>query len=310
MNDLYQYDRVYQLVIGDKNKPDEAIFIGYDYESQEDRSLQISFDISKKTDVKKGGISSAVIDIHNLPFDVMRRLQSSEHLAFEFRAGYKDTGAKLLLSGQVVQVSNKKSGTEWITTITAGEGFVELNQSKLRKGLPVGVTIEQAVEECRKLIPSLDRGIYSGVNKDRVLTDGYPLNGSAKQVLDDLCRASRIEYRVDRNALYISDESGIGTKDPEGEAYLLTQDTGLLDTPFWVQEDGTKLKKDKTRRQRLQFRCLLNANIVPASIVRIESPLITGVFKVNDCRYSGRYRNGEWVIDAYASEILLEDIPR
>ena len=101
-----------------------------------------------------------------------------------------------------------------------------------------------------------------------MLTDGYPLNGSAKQVLDDLCRASRIEYRVDRNALYISDESGIGTKDPEGEAYLLTQDTGLLDTPLWVQEDGTKLKKDKTRRQRLQFRCLLHANIVPASIVR------------------------------------------
>lgn len=308
--DNKQFIRDYQLILGDIQKPDEAIFIGYNSQTGEDSSLQMSFDITKKADTKRSGGNSCVIEIYNLKEDTLKRLQDTKLLGFYFKAGYRPIGAKLLLSGQVVQVSTKKVNTDWITTIIAGEGYAELNETELRKSLPVGITIEQAIEECRKQIPNLAKGVFSGSNKNTTLPDGFPLNGSAKQNLDRLCEAARIEYRIDRGSLSIADEAGINTKNPEGDAFLLNEETGLLESPFWKQEDGTKLKKDKTRRQQVQFKALLNAQIVPASIIRIESKLINGIFKVTECRYTGQYERGDWIIEGYASEILLDDIPK
>lgn len=306
----YQYDRRYELIIGDARKPDEALFIGYDSANQVDRSLQVTFDITKSADAKKTGGNAATIEIANLSEESLKKIQQSPFLAFAFKVGYKDTGVKLLLAGQVTQVSTKKQGSDWVTTITAGEGYVELNQSKLRKSLPPGVTYEQGIEECRKGMPNIDKGIYSGVNKNTIAIDGIPLSGSAKENLEQICEANRMEYYVDRGALYINDESGIGHKNYKSVAFVLSGETGLLGSPFWTQEDGRKLKNDKTRRQSVQFQALLNPQLLPGSVVKIESRFINGFFKITSARYSGSYRNGTWTVDCYASEILTQDVPK
>ncbi|MNX82925.1 hypothetical protein D3C86_1146680 [compost metagenome] len=84
----------------------------------------------------------------------------------------------------------------------------------------------------------------------------------------------------------------------------------MIGSPFWTQEDGRKLKNDKTRRQSVQFQALLNPQIIPGSVVKIESRLISGYFKVTSCRYSGSFRNGTWTVDAYGTEILTQDVPK
>lgn len=307
---IYQYDRRYELIIGDARKPDEALFIGYDEADKTDRSLQITFDITKSADAKKTGGNAATIEIVNLNEESLKKIQQSPFLAFQFKVGYADTGVKLLLAGQVTQVSTKKQGADWVTTITAGEGYVELNQSKLKKSLPPGITIEQAIEECRKGMPNIDKGIYSGTNKNAIAIDGYPLTGSAKEMLQEICEANRIEWRVDRGALYISDEAGINDKNYKNTAFVLNGETGLLGSPFWTQADGRKLKDDKTRRQSVQFQALLNPLIIPGSVIKIESRFINGFFKVTSARYSGSFRGGNWTVDAYGTEVLTQDVPK
>jgi len=303
---MYQYDRIYELIIGDVKKPKEAVLIT---NIDTHNGLQLTFEVSKTADTKRTGGNSAVVEIYNLSTDTLKKLQQSKTLGFQLKVGYRETGLKLLVYGQVVQLTTKKQGTDWVTVITAGEGYEELNETKLKKSLPPGVTIEQAIDECRKSM-NIDRGIYEGTNKDATAVDGYPLSGSAKEMLNEICEANRIAYRVDRNALYIEDESGINDKNYKKNAFVLNGKTGLLDSPFWTQEDGRKQKKDETRRQSVQFKALLNAEILPGNVVRIDSRFISGWFKITSARYSVTYRNGNWTVDCYASEIKPEDVPK
>ena len=303
---MEQYDRIYEIIIGDTNRPNDAVLID---NLDTYNGMQVTFNVTKNSDTKRAGGNTATVEIYNLSDATLKRIQQSETLGFQIKVGYRDIGLKLLAFGQVVQISTKKQGVDWVTTITAGEGYEELNETKLKKSLPPGVTAEQVIEECRKSM-NLDKGVYAGNNKDAVQMSGYPLTGSAKEMLNEICEANRIEYRVDRGALYIEDEGGVNDKNYKNTAFVLNLSTGLIDSPFWMKEDGRKQKDDKTRRQQVSFRALLNPEIIPGGVVRIDSRLIQGWFKVTSARYSGSYRGGDWTVDCYASEIKPEDEPK
>ena len=78
--------------------------------------------------------------------------------------------------------------------------------------------------------------------------------------------------------------------------------------PFHTSETGRKQKKDPRRRRGVQFKALINTDIVPGRVVRLESDWITGYYRVNTARFSGDMRGNEWYVECFCSEVYTEDL--
>ena len=52
-----------------------------------------------------------------------------------------------------------------------------------------------------------------------------------------------------------------------------------------------------------QFKTLLNPDIVPGDIIKLEDTLITGYYKVTDMRHTGDWRGASWYSELRCSAI-------
>lgn len=292
-----QFNRIYELIIGDA-KTGDAVSIS---------DLHISLEVVKSSDNKRRH-NSAIIEVYNMKDETLRKLET-DLLGVQLSVGYLETGLTTLLIGQVVEVTTVRNGEDKVTRLQLGEGFVELNETNLNFLVPPGKTYEDVIEEIRKQMPGISRGSYTGINCKNQVLYGYPLSGTAKEMLNQVCEANRMEWRVDRGSLTVTDESGVADKDLNN-AFVLNENTGLIDIPYHTSADGRKLKKDKTRRQGVQFKALLNPRIIPGSIVRLESKLLSGWYKVVTARYTGEYEGQDWYVECFCSEILEDDLSK
>lgn len=296
---MLQRQRIYELILGDyKSKNKDAISI---------TNLQVTFDVSKSSDNRRKS-NSANIEIYNLSNNTLAKIDSTEYLGASLSCGYEDSGLVNLITGQLVEVTTRRVGPDKVTTVVIGEGYIELNQQYLKTLTPAGSTVEQTIEEIRKQMPGIVKGGYVGLNKNQQCLYGYPLTGTPRQMLSEICEANRMEYRIDRDALYVTDESQLSDKNLT-TAFRLSADTGLIDISFRTTSDGAKLKGDKTKRKGVQFKALLNGRIFPGSPVLIQSEFITGVYRVANARYYGGYNDNDWYIDCFCEELLSGDIP-
>lgn len=294
---MLQRQRIYELILGDTKTKDAVVI----------NNLHVSFDINKSSDNKRTS-NNATIEIYNLSDSTLKMLET-DYLQAQISCGYEDTGLTLLVKGQVVEVTTRKSGADKVTQLQIGEGYIELNQQYLKGITPAGSTVEQTIEEIRKQMPGVVKGAYSGLNINSEVLYGYPLTGTPRQMLNELAEAHRLEYRVDRNTLYVTDEAGITDKNLN-TAFVLSEESGLIDIPYKTSSEGRKLKGDKTKRSGVQFKALLNGRIIPGSPIRIESKLITGWYKVVSARYYGGFNDNDWYIEGFCQELLNGDIPK
>jgi predicted DNA-binding transcriptional regulator len=231
-----------------------------------------------------------------------------EYMYCSLKAGYLETGMILLIVGQVVEMSTRMNGPDRVTQFLIGEGYVELTQQYLKSIAPAGYTVEQTIEEIRKQMPNVARGAYTGLNIQNKVLYGYPLTGTPKKMLNEIAEAYNLEWRLDRESLFVTDKAGLVKREIRS-AFVLNQDTGLIEIPYYATAPGRKLKEDKKKRRGVQFKALLNGNIFPGDPVRLESTEITGWFKVVSARLYGNYDGNEWYIECFCDEILKEDIP-
>lgn len=281
---MFQRDRGYKLIVGDY-KTEQGVLI---------ENLNVTFEVSKNADNKKNG-NSASIEVYNLSTETLKKLET-DFLACEFWCGYNEIGINRLVNGEVVQVSTRRQGDDKVTQLLLGEGYVALNHQTLKSTVPPGKTVADVIEEIRKSMPGVVRGIYAGTNINNPVIYGYPLTGTPKQMLEELSEAYGLEYRVDQKTLSVTDSGGLTSKNV---AVVLNKSTGLIDLPFYVSPRVTKKKGDNTRKTGVQFKALLNTDIIPGNIVKIESSTINGIFKVTSTRHYGSYRDQDWYVEAY-----------
>lgn len=279
--DLIQKGRQYELIIGDY-KTEAGLLI---------TDLQVTFDISKSTDNKKK-TNSASIEVYNLT-DEQLKVLDTDYPAAVFSAGYKDTGGvKRLFSGQVNNVTTRKSGADRVTQIQMGSGYTELNHEVLSKVVPPGQDVEAAIEELRKSIGA-DRGVYNGTNLNNELLYGYPLSGTPKEMLDELCEKNNLNWQLEDGVLYVHNNDRANTENFQ-EAYVLSEYTGMIEIPYRVSGDKRRSKKDKVKKPGVQLKILLNPRINAGDIVKLEDTLITGWYKVESLRHTGNWRGTPW----------------
>lgn len=289
MSVIYQKNRAYSLIVGDINT-------GNGFEV---RDLNVSFDVSKSSS-NKDKTNSCVVEVYNLSKEKQKFLEQA-YIAAVFSAGYHDTTVKRLFAGQVTEATTRKSGTASITQIKMGAAYTELNYSTLSKFVAPGETYKDVLEEIRKGLPGVSRAVYNGTNLNSPVLDGYPLSGTAREMLDEISESQQIEWHIDDGVLYANDMSGTST-DNLATAYVISKDTGLIELPYAVTGDGTRAKKDAVKKKGVQFQIEINPEIIPGSIVLLEDENFGGYYKVDSLRAYGEYRANPWYMDLRCSQ--------
>ena len=288
--DPLQRNRVYELVIGDAASGNALLVT----------DLQVTFDISKSTN-NKNRTNSAAIEITNLSDEHIALLDVAYPAAI-FSAGYKDTGGvKRLFSGQVNNVSTRKSGTDRVTQITMGTGYVELNHQMLSDVVPPGREVKEAFDKLVKAIGA-DRGVYNGTNLTNQILYGYPMSGTPKDVLNELSEKYNVDWQLEDGALYVHDNDR-GNSENFNEAYVISKYTGMIDLPYRVSGDRKRSKKDIAKKPGVQMKILLNSDIRAGDIIMLEDTLLNGWYKVTDIRHSGGWRSPNWTTEIRAEVI-------
>lgn len=287
---LLQVNRVYRLQVGN----------AVTGEGLDINNLQVTFDISKSSS-NKDKTNSASIEIYNLS-DESLKLLDVDYPAAVFSAGYRDIGIKRLFAGQVTNVTTRKSGTDRITQIQMGAAYTDINHSVMSQLTAPGRTVKDVAEDIRKAIPNVSRGVYNGTNLNNPIIYGYPLQGTPKEMLNELSEKYQLDWQIDDDVLYVHDNDRGNTENFE-QAYVISKYTGLIENAYRVSGDIRRSEKDKAKKQSVQFKMLLNPDILPGDIVRLEDTLITGWYKVDDLRYSGDFRGQAWYTEVRASAI-------
>lgn len=289
MADL-QINRQYELKIGDARQGNGLLI----------NNLQCTFDISK-TSSNKDKTNSAAIEIYNLSDEHLKVLDTDYPTAY-FSAGYVDIGMKLLFSGQVTDMTTRKSGTDRITQIVMGSAYTAINHDVMSQLVSPGKTVEDVAEEIRKAIPGVSRGVYNGTNLQSPIVYGYPLMGTPKDMLNELSNKYQVEWQIEDDILYVHDIARANRENFE-TAYVISKYTGLIDNAYRVTGDKRRSKKDKTKKQGIQMKVLLNPDIQAGDIIKLEDTFISGWFKVSDLRHYGGFRDTAWYTDIRATAI-------
>lgn len=284
-------NRQYELIIGDYQNGNGLLI----------NNLQVSFDISK-TSSNKNKTNSASIEVYNLSNESLKVLDTDYPVAV-FSAGYVDTGgAKRIFSGQVTNISTRKSGTDRITQLQIGTAYTELNHEILSSLTAPGRTVQDVAEDIRKAIPGISRGVYNGTNLTNQIIYGYPLMGTPREMLDELSEKYALDWQVDEDVLYIHNKDRANTEN-FAEAYVVSKYTGLVDNAYRASGDKRRSKKDEVKKQSVQWKMMLTPDLFAGDIVRLEDTLIIGWYKVTDIRHYGGWRDTPWYTEVRATAI-------
>lgn len=285
-----QRNRQYELRVGDARSGDGLLI----------NNLQCTFDISKTSD-NKAKTNSAAIEITNLSDESLKVLDTDYPAAY-FSAGYVEIGMKLLFSGQVTQISTRKSGTDRITQIVMGSAYTDLNHDVLSQLVAPGKTVQDVADDIRKAIPGVSRGVYNGTNLTNPVIYGYPLMGTPKEMLNELSDKYQVEWQIEDDILYVHD-IGRGNRENFDTAYVISKYTGLIDNAYRVSGDRRRSKKDENKKQGVQFKVLLNPDLQAGDIVKLEDTFISGWYKISDIRHYGGFRETAWFSEVRATAI-------
>ena len=283
------FNRVVEFEVG---KPGEEGFIF--------RDLKIAFSITKTAD---SNANPGRVTITNLSKNTRDRLKD-DGLVYKLRAGYAGLNEipliKEISSGDVLDISTQRSGTEIVTNFKIGEGTKALAEKTLDKSFAEGVSVGAIIDEFANAL-EVTKGAIEGIT-DQVFNSGYSSTGKVKDRLDELTSKQGLEWSVQNGELIILPEDGKTTE----EAVLLTQESGLL--------KAFREKKSKPGQAALadviRFSCLLNPDIKVGREIAIfsaldeigESFLEPAFFKVRKLTLSGDNKDGKFSCEGEAIE--------
>lgn len=272
--------------------------------------LQISFTIDKSDDSSKT-LNSAEITIKNLS-DSTKNLIEKEDAVVILEAGWDDDTFGLIFQGDITSYKHRINGTDRDTTIECADGYVAIREAITHKVYPEGTSVKAVLLDLIKgqsgttvfysaqgkgqTRPPIGLGMsigeMSGLGLFDTFDNGYTVAKPTKQAIDDICYAHRLKWSIQDGKVYITDLNG--DTQYKYTLPLISEQTGLIESPEEIDEGKAKRKDDKTPAKGYRFKCTLNHEIVPEIFVKIESEQVNTVAKVKKVTHSGDYEGGSW----------------
>lgn len=266
------------------------------------KELRVQFSLTKYLDNKDKG-NECNIQIFNLSEESVKYIQS-ENIGVILRVGWNDD-TKTLFTGSVMEISSSKdNGIDKVTTLRCTPDASIYYNSKVQKTFPAGATVKGVIDYIvANSGGKLSKADYNSVNMNEEFTYGYSVDGTIKQVMDELCRDANINYRVDNGRLYVNDTDAYHTPNPQSRAYIFRPDSGLLGEPSYASPDGKKIKNAKDKFSGVKFTALLNPLVIPGNPVTLSDTSIEGTFRVNSVSYRGDNRGTAWDMTCWCDKV-------
>lgn len=278
---IFQRDRNYVLLVGDPGKNQLEI-----------TGLHITFQVRKSSDNKKKG-NQASVSIYNLAEEKRKALEVT-HVPVRLEIGYLNTGLHELFSGESTDVVTTRQGEDLVTTITLDSTYTGLNHKLISKLVAPGSTVEEVVKNLVANMPEVTQTKFSGASLKKKVRDGYPMSGTPRQILTEVCDAFGLEWQIDSGILYVTDivESFM----TNGQAFILNEMSGLLERPEVVEVEKQRAKGDKKKKGRkgLEIKLLLNPVLKAGGMIKLEFGDLSGFYKIIDLQHQGEVYGNTW----------------
>lgn len=279
---ILQRDRNYVLVVGVPGKGEIEI-----------TGLHITFQIKKSSDNKKKG-NQASVSIYNLAED-KRKVLEATNVPVRLDVGYLDTGLHELFHGESTDIVTTRRGEDIVTTVTLDAAYTGLNHRLISKLAAPGSTVEDIVRNLAISMPDVARTKFSGKGLKQKAVDGYPMSGTPRQILTELCDAFGLEWQIDSGILYVTDV--VESFMTNSQAFVINEMSGLIERPEVTEVEKQRKKGDKKKKGRkgLQIKLLLNPILQAGGLIKLEYGDLSGMYKIIDIQHEGEIYGSNWM---------------
>ncbi len=249
--------------------------------------LRVSFKIFKSLQPEP---NTTEISIYNLNSDTRTKLQKAPVLV-QLDAGYPDNH-QTLFKGTLRAATSSKQGTDWVTTVKAGDGELTYRSARINEAFKPGTPI---VTIAKRLAARLNIGLgdaearISEATQRAGLTqylNGAVMSGRAHEKLTEVLNGLDLEWSMQDERLQILPKGTIN-----GDRIVVLSDTsGLVGSPAVGDKGVTKITS------------LLQPGIRPGTQVRLEArgfPKLT--YRVERVTHAGDTHAQTWYSDAELS---------
>jgi hypothetical protein len=250
-----------------------------------ERPISFSFSVDRDTTAVP---NSANVTLWNLAADTRAELEglatsSPGGVPVRVEAGYGDRIGQVFFGG-LRRVASWREGPDWVTELAGGDGEKQIVSARINrtfvKGTPVTAVLRALVTQL-----GVDPGGLSALSSRGFVAGGTTLprafsaRGDAAQALEGFCRGLGLRWSVQDGAFFAA---------PDGEPFASSQgpvfsaETGLIETPT-VDKDG-----------KVNGMSLLNSDLIPGRVFRVESSRITGNFVCTAVHSYGESNGPTW----------------
>lgn len=264
-------------------------------------ALHISFSV-EKTDSQS--LNKTKITIWNLNESHINTLMRDNCTLF-LSAGYGN-GRPLIFKGTVTNVITALDGSDRATDIEAIDGFGEVKDTYVALSYKGKINAQDLIETCAGQlgIPV----VYSKTAKNKAksfqYSTGYSYIGSVKSCLTHVCGGIGLNWTIQNGTLQIQKAGeAISTV-----AQVLSPETGLIGVPTRIYNSAVASGTDtgSTLQDSLfgyEVTYFMNGNIGVNDLVKLESKLVSGLFRVYKLQIDGDNLEGDWQCTAQLVEV-------
>lgn len=223
--------------------------------------------------------NEATVSIYNLSNSTRNNIKKGSYMTIN--AGYSSDGYGVLISGKISKVETKRNGVDDVTTFYISEG-VDYSNINVKQTITFksGVIAQQILY---RLAGELGISFTSfNLPNNKAYSSGYTVEDTIIDKMEDVAKDCGASIYWRRGGLICrSITSG------NDEHFTLEEDTGLIDTPeYWEDDTG----KGWNIRSLLQYR------ISTASIIQLKSKAVNGSFRVKSGTHS--YDGSSFITEA------------
>lgn len=263
-----------------------------------ENNLKINFAIEKDTTKES---NKAKLEIYNLSENSRKAIEVADN-EVEIYAGYED-GAVLCFRGTVTYGYTKDAGTECITSLDLADGTVALRDSYCSISYAPGTSAKTIIQRC-----ATEMGVPVVYGDDigelENYKNGFSFIGQAPECLTEVCNALGLSWSIQNNILNIILAGGTATN----RGLVFSAESGLIGLPERIVQAEYKSNKTTPKRKAKQkakkeeprkkagwrIETLLVPSVNPGDMVKVESRIITGWFRVERVRHRGDYNGQSW----------------
>lgn len=300
--DNRQMHRTYEILIGDNDTSRGLLLDG---DERDDEGFNVSFKISKKLSNRESSNESE-ITIENLSDANLNYIKTRTE-SIVVKLGYNGDN-KIVFIGNISEIieDDEAGSVTKRTTIRATPAITTVYDPNISRTFPAGSSARTIIQWLIGQNSQLVRASFNSETVDTTYPYGKAVEGTVKQILDEMSGELGFYYRIDNNRLYVSDQKAYQSPNSVTRAFEVSPATGLVGIPVYASSDGKRItRKNKKNLQKdgIKFTSLINPLYQAGQAIVIKDAPLAGTYRINACEFSGDWSSTRWYVTCWCSAI-------